>query len=265
MKSLEKQLILAQLCPFSSKKLNDLVILQEVDSTNDYLLKMSDKSQIIACLAEQQSAGKGQRGKSWRSPKGQIYFSLMWHFAKTPLEIMGLSLAVAVATARSLLQYGLGKLSAGLALKWPNDVYMNGKKLAGILVETLSLSSDLQNVVIGIGINITATKDQENIIEQAWTNLEQILEEKVDRNLLAGLLLNELLQALEQFNQEGLNPFKKEWQTLDYLRDKPIIVTTSQSTLSGVCGGISSRGELLVTDNHNKQHICLSGTVRLIL
>ncbi len=261
MEPLQHQRIRAELGNYAQNLLKELIILENVDSTNDYLLR-TQRAEPIACFAERQSAGKGQHGKSWHSPRGQIYFSLMWQFSKTALDIMGLSLVVAIATARTLMMYGLGAAASKLTLKWPNDVYVDGKKLAGILVESFTLATGKQNCIIGIGLNICHAPDS-GLIDQPWISLEQILGQVVNRNRFAGMLLNQLILALVQFNDEGLSPFQEEWRMLDWFYDKKIVLRTPQSSLTGIAKGISARGELILIDENQHKHLCHSGSVRL--
>lgn len=262
---LEKAWVLEHLHPAPRARLDELVVLNSVDSTMDYLLRLTQQSpekQVIACFAEQQTAGKGQRGKSWLSPPGQIYFSILWPFHKPANQIMGLSLAIGVAVARTLHQYGVGN---GVQLKWPNDVYYQSKKLAGILVETAQTTQDTCRAVIGIGINLYLTDEQAAAITQPWSSLQQIMQQPLARNRLAGLLLNEILKALIEFSAQGLNIFQQEWRALDYLYNQRITVTSPQQTLNGIMRGISAHGELLLLDDHQQQHICLNGSVRLAI
>jgi BirA family transcriptional regulator, biotin operon repressor / biotin---[acetyl-CoA-carboxylase] ligase len=253
--------ILGYLYPEARAQLDELVILETVDSTNDYLLRLAHRQQVIACFAEQQTAGKGQRGKRWLSPpNGQIYFSVLWPFNSPPAAIMGLSLAAGVAAARALHNYGV---TAGIAVKWPNDVYYQNQKLAGILVETAPGTQGVYNVVIGIGINLYLGPEQAKEIDQPWASLHQILQHDIERNHFAGILMNEVLLALRKFSAEGLTPFLAEWHTLDYLYGKQVTLTSAQQTLTGIMNGVSRSGELLLVDDQQRQHTCLNGTVRL--
>lgn len=258
---LEHGQVLQELQAQARKQLGELVILPTVDSTNDYLLKLAPTQQVIGCFAEQQTAGKGQRGKHWLSPPtGQIYFSLLWPWYQATQQMMGLSLAVAVTVVRALHHYGVG---AGLKVKWPNDVYFHGEKLVGILVETASGLQGMVNIVIGIGINLYLTNEQAAAIGQPWTSLHKILQQPIARNRIAGILLNELLLAMEEFSAQGLAVFQAEWRSLDYLYGKRVTLTSPQQTLTGTMQGISATGELLLTDDQQQSHSCLTGTVRL--
>lgn len=254
---LNKELILSYLQPEAKILLDELILLETVDSTNDYLLRIAHLNRVIACFAEQQTSGKGQRGKSWTSPRGQIYFSLLWTFQQPPHYILGLSLAIGISVARSLQLYGIGD---GLAIKWPNDVYYQNKKLVGILVETVPGSSGIYHSVSGVGINLFPYEIQ---INQPWTYVQEILQSPIERNRLAGLILNELLIIFQKFSHHGLEAFLDEWRQWDYLYGKKITITTSQVSLMGIMQGISSNGELLLLDEQNQIRTCLTGTVRL--
>ena len=256
---LEKNQILNRLQPEAMARLKQLVILSSVDSTNDYLLKLPHGEQVVACFAEEQTAGKGQRGKRWLSPPGgQIYFSLLWQFTKSPGQILGLSVAVGVAVARALREFGIHE---GLQLKWPNDVYYQGQKLVGILVETALGNPGVCNVVVGIGVNLYLTEEAAAAIDQPWTSLHRILQKTIARNEFAGILLNECLKALQEFSENGLSVFQAEWRSLDYLYGKRIQFTSAQQTLTGIMQGISANGELILVDDQQQQHHFLTGTV----
>jgi BirA family transcriptional regulator, biotin operon repressor / biotin---[acetyl-CoA-carboxylase] ligase len=217
----------------------------------------------IAVFAEHQTAGRGRRGRSWISPFAtNIYFSLLWHFNKDPAEIMGLSLAVGVAVAKALQEYGL---TQGIKLKWPNDVLWQRKKLAGILVEMVATSHEQVSTVVGIGINTAMQTTQAKDINQAWTSIEQITGQPVQRNHLAALLTNHLVATINKFSKEGLSPILSNWRPLDALINQPIRVSNTQNHIDGTMTGISPRGELLLKDKELKEHRFFSGEVSVRL
>jgi len=260
---LNRDLILSALNPQQRRQLDELIILDLIDSTNDYLLKLDPTRRTIACFAERQTAARGQRGKRWAGASpGQIYFSLLWPFPKPINQMRGLSLTVGIAMARTLRQYGVNQ---GLAIKWPNDVYYHGQKFVGILIETAARASEISNgvVVIGIGVNLHLSAEQGASIDQPWTSLFHILNQEIDRNHFAGLMLNELLFSLQQFSAQGFARFQAEWQELDYLYGKRIQINSPQPILTGIMQGISPNGELLLLDDQQQLHTVLNGTVRL--
>ncbi|MEZ5448457.1 MAG: biotin--[acetyl-CoA-carboxylase] ligase [Thiolinea sp.] len=142
--------------------------LPRLPSTNSWLLEQSDACGQV-CLAEQQTAGRGRRGRVWQSPdSANIYLSLRWCFPQVPPHYGWLGLETGVAVARALADYGL----QGHALKWPNDVYHAGRKLGGILLQT---ANPLQQVVIGIGLNTGMQAALAGGIDQPWCDLGELL------------------------------------------------------------------------------------------
>lgn len=254
--------ILQQIAPEFRGKLNELICFDQIDSTNDYLLKQVNPQQArtMACFAEQQTAGKGRRsGRSWLSPyANNIYHSLLWYFEKDASELVGLSLAVAVMVARALRRFGIERQ---LELKWPNDILWRSQKLCGILVELLAEPHQTCAVVIGIGINTRLTIQQS--LNRPITSTEDILNEPTDRNQLAATLLNELIPGMEEFQKNGLKSFMNEWQSLDSFKGRMVRLKSSQQEIIGLARGISERGELLLEDAHGCVTNYLSGEVSL--
>lgn len=119
-----------------AKRLRELALLFEVDSTNTRLLEAPPPppGSAHAALTELQSAGRGRRGRRWIAPFGGIALSLAWSFPETGRDLPSLSLAVGVAVARALARVG----ARGIRLKWPNDLWFEDRKLGGVLIELLS-------------------------------------------------------------------------------------------------------------------------------
>ena len=259
---LDKTTIWNQLNATIRQELHELICLDSVDSTNDYLLKHINPQKPIwrACFAEQQTAGKGRRSdRSWLSPyANNIYHSLLCYFSKDASELMGLSLAIAVLVARVLKNFGIKQ---GLELKWPNDLFWHSQKLGGILVEMLAEPHQGCAVIIGIGINTRLTT--QHVLNRPVTSIESILNKPTDRNQLAAMLLNELIPGLEEFEQNQLKNFIKEWESLDSLKGRMIRLKSTQQEITGLMRGISERGELLLEDAHGCVTAYLSGEVTL--
>ncbi|MCC2666430.1 MAG: biotin--[acetyl-CoA-carboxylase] ligase [Gammaproteobacteria bacterium] len=227
-------------------KLKKLEIFGTIDSTNQYLLeKIKEGESGWVCLAEQQTAARGRRGRAWFSPLGSnIACSLLWHFQKE-VDISGLAIAVSVMVVHSLKKYGI---YTGIQLKWPNDIVFAGRKLAGILLERCGNS-----VVIGIGLNIHLPKPS----KAEWIDLTEIAGQSIARNYLTGLLINELLKSLTQYQKQGLRAFIQEWRQHDFLIGKGVTVSMPQKIVLGQAQGISDSGELLVLDEaKNLQRFC---------
>ncbi|RYV02459.1 biotin--[acetyl-CoA-carboxylase] synthetase [Shewanella sp. OPT22] len=215
----------------------------EIDSTNSFILKHAEelKSGDI-CIAEYQSAGRGRRGRKWASPYGShLYASMLWQFPQGMAQAMGLSLVVGCSLASVLKKLGLDDV----AVKWPNDVYLEGKKLAGILVEMSGQADGECNVVIGIGVNLSMPTTAAEQIDQPWADIvsQQALPDKTE---FAIALHQQLKADIQQFEQSGLSAFIERWQKVDLYCDQPIKLLMADNVTEGICRGIDTQGALLL-------------------
>lgn len=226
--------------------ISSLEIHQQIDSTNRYLSEQAQKHAPSGsiCLAEYQTAGKGRRGRQWVSPFGSnIYLSILWRFQQGPAGISGLSLAIGVAVIRALKIYGIDELG----LKWPNDLYSQGKKFGGILVEVSGESGGPCVAVIGLGLNMFLPEAEAEGISQAWTDLNKITgRNDLARNELAGLLLNELLPVVAEFETLGIKAYLDEWRDYDCLKQKSATLFIANQPFTGIVQGIDDSGMLLI-------------------
>ncbi|GGJ09854.1 biotin--[acetyl-CoA-carboxylase] ligase [Halopseudomonas pertucinogena] len=225
-------------------------LLDSVDSTNIELMRSVGavaESGIKVCLAEQQSAGKGRRGRQWASPYAQnIYLSIALPFSEGAQKLEGLSLLVGLVLVETLEGGGF----SGCTLKWPNDVLLDGRKLAGILVE---IAGDLTSecvAIVGIGVNVLMERP-EDAIEQPWTSLLLSRQAGVlDRNLLVARFIQRLLDSLEVFRQEGFSPFVPAWQRRHGWQGLQVVVEAGTTRQQGRALGVDARGALrLETDS----------------
>ena len=225
-----------------------------IDSTNQYLFeRVNQLSAGESCLAECQTAGRGRRGKPWVSPFGcQLILSMYWRLEQGMAAAMGLSLAVGVAVVEALESLGY----PGVELKWPNDLYYQGRKLAGILVEMSGSAGASCHLVIGIGLNLAMPSQQGEKIDQAWSELRQVQPELVDRNQLAACVLLHLQAAMQTFEQSGLASFVESWNRLDYFAGPPVKLLMGEQVIRGIARGIDDRGALrLETDEGVKLYL----------
>lgn len=242
--TLQQTAIVEHLPADSRRYLSDIEVFPELDSTNRYLLHAAVSGAVSgsACLAEYQSGGRGRRGRQWASPYGgNLYLSLLWRFNDGTTRLGGLSLAVAVALMRLLQEIEVE--DAGI--KWPNDILVSGKKLAGILLDVAGESNGPCHVVIGIGLNFQMSEKQAVDIEQPWTDLRR-LGVTLDRNQVTGRLLHHLLQVLVLYQTQGLSAFLDEWRCWDLAYDSEIDIHHGTETTRGVARGIDEQGLLLV-------------------
>ncbi|MEP1384078.1 MAG: bifunctional biotin--[acetyl-CoA-carboxylase] ligase/biotin operon repressor BirA [Paraglaciecola sp.] len=218
-------------------------VLNVIGSTNQYIKERFDNLENgYACLAEAQTAGRGRHGRKWVSPYGSsLYLSMYWHFSGGYPALGGLSLAVGVAVAKALSLSGI----EGIKLKWPNDIYGLGKKLAGVLIEVEGQMGLGCQTVIGIGLNISLPKNVEEI-DQPWIDLAQLTDNSLERNRLAANLLATLSETLYVFERDGLAPFIETWRSKDVYANQAIKLIVGKQTISGISRGVNESGAILL-------------------
>jgi BirA family biotin operon repressor/biotin-[acetyl-CoA-carboxylase] ligase len=224
----------------------------QVDSTNDLALDAARGTQSsgYVCLAEQQLSGRGRLGRRWVSPFARnIYLSMLWRFPAGAGSLEGLSLAIGVAVARALEKSSL----QGLSLKWPNDVLLNGEKLAGILLEMHGDSAGQCSVVIGVGVNVDMPQSVASGIDQPWTDLKRHLS-YVDRNEIAGNLLAEIYRSAQMFSEKGFSSHKSAWETYDAFLGESVSIMLGEKEITGRAAGISARGEFCLDMEGELRH-----------
>ncbi|WP_101760313.1 bifunctional biotin--[acetyl-CoA-carboxylase] ligase/biotin operon repressor BirA [Oceanicoccus sp. KOV_DT_Chl] len=213
-----------------------------IDSTNNRAMaKAAGGARGYVCLAEQQTAGKGRRGRPWQSPyAGNIYLSVAWEFASGAMSLEGLSLAVGVAVVDALAKNGV----EGARLKWPNDVLHNGNKLAGILLEMSGDPSGPCQVVVGVGVNVRMPGSM--VIDQPWTDVQSIKSSAADRNKLLSAILNELMPVLAGFEQHRFALYRDRWQLLDAFKGKKVAMILGQERVLGHAIGVDEAGAMML-------------------
>ncbi len=247
--------IRAGLGPTSAATLQQLTLLDQTSSTNDVLLQLPQaKRHAHAVLADRQTAGRGRRGRHWQSPPGNnIYLSLGWNFNQPPVELSCLPLAIGVAVVLGLERCGM----AGLGLKWPNDIQVNGSKLGGVLLESRVASDGRTSVVAGIGLNIgmSAETVEAEAIDQPWTSVLACMAGSANssvsddlRDRVAGQVLDQLMGCFRQFEVKGFQDARQEWRRLDVLFGKNISVLSTGQELNGQSQGIDQQGRLLLAE-----------------
>jgi BirA family biotin operon repressor/biotin-[acetyl-CoA-carboxylase] ligase len=208
----------------TSSKANACLIKVEnlVTSTNDVVKAHSQDAQVVGsgycCLAEAQSAGRGRRGRTWVSPyASSLYLSMLWRFSSGYQAMAGLSLMVGVIVNETLKGLGIQDCQ----LKWPNDIYYEHQKLAGVLIEVEGQIGASTSAIIGIGVNMHLPKNVQGI-EQAFTDLHSVSERPISRNEFAAVLIHNLWKALPIFEEKGMAPFIAKWKAADLYYQKEI-------------------------------------------
>jgi BirA family biotin operon repressor/biotin-[acetyl-CoA-carboxylase] ligase len=219
-------------------------VLNVVDSTNTYIKQnIAQLKQGASCIAEAQSAGRGRHGRQWVSPfASSIYLSMYWCFSGGYQTLSGLSLVIGLAVNRTLNHFGINNGQ----LKWPNDIYINMQKIAGILIEVEGSVGDEVHCIIGLGLNVNLPTDVTGI-DQPFTDLQTHSQQTViNRNDLTAHLILDMQYALTIFEESGLSSFISEWESLNVFADKDITLLIGQQSISGICKGIDQQGALRV-------------------
>lgn len=233
----------------------NLIILDEVASTNTYLMQQKNMPHATCVAAHIQTNGKGRRGRTWVSQLGaSLTFSLVWRFQCGAAALSGLSLAVGVALMRTLVSLGVNQAQ----LKWPNDVLVldesqQGKKLAGILIELQGDLDGPSTAVIGIGINLNLPKAVLESIDQPTTDLNKttglnkINSQAINQNVLLGTLLKHLAGVLNSFEQLGFVGLRDEWLGYHAYHNQAVRMLLPNGTeVLGVVKNVADDGILLV-------------------
>ncbi|MBI5786677.1 MAG: biotin--[acetyl-CoA-carboxylase] ligase [Rhodocyclales bacterium] len=229
----------------------DVDVVAEVESTNSLLLARAESSPSGAVLVgERQTAGRGRMGRRWHAePDASLTFSLLYKLPRGAVP-SGLSLAVGVAIAEALRELGV----AGVALKWPNDILRDGRKLGGVLIELAGSAA-----VIGIGLNLRLPADLPDDVKAVAAALDVDLE----RNEFLARLLAALHGVLEAFGAGGFAALRDRWLRLNAYAGAPVrVISEFAVPVEGICMGVDVDGALLLETAVCVQRI-VSGDVSL--
>ena len=209
-------------------------------STNALLLE-ERPAHAVLLAADEQTAGRGRRGRRWQAPAGSgAMFSVARRLRCPPLLLSGLSLAVGVAAARALRRLG----ARDVALKWPNDLLAREGKLGGILVET-RLGSDEHLVVVGIGINCRRVDGLGARLRRRVAALDELTSSPLPRNAVIRAVAGEVLGCLDEFERQGLAAFAEAWRTMHAHEGRRLQVRLDDGRrVSGIAAGLAPGGAL---------------------
>jgi BirA family biotin operon repressor/biotin-[acetyl-CoA-carboxylase] ligase len=209
-------------------------------STNSVLLAERGLARPVLLLADEQTAGRGRRGQRWHSAPGEgLTLSLAVVLRRPLRELAALPLVAGVAVARALRALGVARA----ALKWPNDIVVDGAKLGGILVETKSLNGAIK-AVVGVGINLRGAAALRTRLRRKVAALEQFTAVP-DPETMAGAIAQTLLESLTAFETRGLDAVRADWDRLDAHAGQRLRVRLADGrVLTGVASGLESDGAL---------------------
>ena len=239
--ALDAEVISAQLSPEAAQWLRGVTVFAAVDSTNSRMVKLAQSASIdgLAWFAELQTAGRGRRGRRWLTPFGRnIAVSLGFELGLPAGALGGLSLAIGLAVAEFLRHEGI----EAAAVKWPNDVYIGGAKVCGILMEVVA-KADHSACIVGIGLNVDLPATARAAIDQEVTDL-RTHGLSMDRNGIAAALASRVAEAVRRFGREGFLPRRSAYDRLHVCQGRVCRVVQGNQTWHGVVLGVSGEGAL---------------------
>jgi BirA family biotin operon repressor/biotin-[acetyl-CoA-carboxylase] ligase len=224
----------------------ELYVYREVDSTNTVakFLSMNDVENGTVVISEKQTHAKGRSGKSWESPLGGVWLSVILKPNVDQSKFPLITLSTGVAVAKTLEKIGVENPE----IKWPNDIIINGKKVCGILTEAVAKFNTVENVIIGVGIdaNLDISQFPEEL-QSGTTTLKEELKRECNENTLIKIFLEEFEKICELFNQEGYEDILKEWRKRSYSIGKIVEVREPfNANYDGYVVGINKEGALIV-------------------
>jgi BirA family biotin operon repressor/biotin-[acetyl-CoA-carboxylase] ligase len=237
-----------------------------VASTNETLrdLARAGAREGTVVLAEHQTAGRGRAGKVWFSPPGVNLYASILFWPRIPLTSAGpFSFMASLALTDAIRELGLSP-----AIKWPNDVLLQGRKVAGTLAEASADGDRLEYVILGIGVNVNV--DRETLrhglgdAAQSATSLREALGHPVDRNAFTAAFLCFLDEWLARHRGEGDAPLLRAWRGRDIVMGRRVEVRDSSRTIVGRARGIDAQGQLEIEDSLGRLHRVGAGDVRLM-
>lgn len=242
----------------------NLTCLPETASTNAVAFQLAEQGaeEGTAVIADAQSGGKGRRGRVWSSPAGvNLYCSVVLRPAIMPHEAPQLTFLSAVAVARAIE----GTTALHPEIKWPNDVLIDGRKVAGLLNEMSAETDGINFVILGIGVNLNMAQAQfPGDLRAPATSLMLEQGGPVNRARFTARLLGELDRLYAVFLADGFGPVREEWQQRCNARGREIVVSEGGAeSLRGVFHGIDADGALLLRTSGEVKRI-MNGDVRVV-
>lgn len=223
-----------------------VTVFDSIDSTNAEALRAIGQGQSapFLVLAERQISGRGRRGRKWVSPFAEnLYYSLVLRIDGGMRQLEGLSLVVGLAVMKTLRSVGV----LGAGLKWPNDVLVGNRKIAGILLELVGDPADVCHVVLGIGINVNMQIAEE--VDQQWTSIRLESGRSCDRNDLAAQLSEQLHAYIQRHQAGGFSDLQVEWEENHLWQGRSVSLIAGVNQIDGVVLGIDNQGALRLKVN----------------
>jgi BirA family biotin operon repressor/biotin-[acetyl-CoA-carboxylase] ligase len=231
-----------------------------IDSTNTWAktnAHVLDPRDITCITAQEQTAGRGRWLRKWISPKGQnIYATLYFCLPNDSKSIANLGQVLSLSCVKILKGKGFEPL-----IKWPNDLILEGKKVAGILCERIQLEDQI-GIALGIGINVNMTPEMLNTVDQPATSLAQLSGHTWALEQILDPLLHQFLEDLTTLEAQGFKPFQESYQKFLIHNNAEVSFFDGAKKLEGVCKGIDAKGRLSLLQSSGKKILLSAGEIK---
>lgn len=237
----------------------ELLFLDTVDSTNkfakEHLAELKDKTIVYSAL---QTAGRGRMQRKWNSNSGDnIYASIVLKPSKELKEVYSnLTQYLSLVLAETIEDYNIYP-----QIKWPNDVRINGKKISGILAESVIVKNELKGIILGFGVNLNCKKEDLEVIDQPATSLNLETGMEINRENFLKMVIDKFCLRYNRFIEEGFLFIKEDYiRRAEFLNDT-VTVKVFDKDITGVVKEITDNGALKIIDKNNKEHVLLIGDI----
>lgn len=242
----------------------EIVYLEKTGSTNKEAKKLADKEgrEGTVVIAEEQTKGRGRLNRSWMSaPYENILMSLVFRPALPPSKIFSLTMITSIAIVNAV------KKTTGLKtkIKWPNDIYYNNKKLAGILTELNAGRNKINYAIIGIGLNVNFDPGKYPEIKEIATSLFNETGKIISRSELLQTILTEIEKEYNSLLKGRINKIRKSWNKYSLISGKNVIIFTGGYSEEGIAESIAEDGSLILIKGNGDRKTILCGDVSLRL
>jgi BirA family biotin operon repressor/biotin-[acetyl-CoA-carboxylase] ligase len=255
-------LLPTEIKPFLQTNLSRICYYRSIDSTNNQAKAMIKKGVAtpLLLIAERQSKGRGRQGRNWQSPRGGIWFSILLKPHLRLSNASRVSIAVAVAVCSVLRK----KYNLPVEIKWPNDIFLNGRKVAGILIELEAELEQVNYLIIGVGINANfpsacLSKD----LRLPTISFLDYLGKPVNRAMLTGTVVDEIIEKVDSVSSNNFNQTIRLWKQYSCTLGRKVEVRTETTTYFGLAKDIDSNGELILVLENGDSRTFQVGEVSL--
>ncbi len=232
-----------------------------IDSTNTWAKKNAstlDADQLTCITAQEQTAGRGRFFRKWLSPKGQnIYATLYFCLPLNCSYLANLGQILSISCITVLKKQGFCP-----QVKWPNDILLEGKKVAGVLCETVTLEDRL-GIALGMGINVNMTEELLDTIDQKATSLAQLSGQTWTLEHILDPILHQFMQDLDLLQTQGFEPFRFSYEQQLAFKGEMITCHDGHRNIRGICHSINQDGRLNLLLPNGEKVLLSAGEVKL--